>query len=109
VDALLYFQDTGCIPKGCHESFITLVPKVRDPTNLGQYRPIYKIITKVMSCRIKGALREVIDDSQQAFLKDRGMLNSVLVANEVVEELRRYERRGLCLKVEYEKAYDLVR
>jgi len=37
------------------------------------------------------------------------MLDSVLVANEVVEELRRSERRGLCLKVDYEKAYDSLR
>jgi len=37
------------------------------------------------------------------------MLDSVLVANEVAEEIRRYRKRGLCLKVDYEKAYDLVR
>jgi len=37
------------------------------------------------------------------------MLDSVLVANEVVEELKGHERRGFCLKVDYEKAYDSVR
>ena len=51
----------------------------------------------------------MIDVSQSVFLKCRGMLDSVLVANEVVEELRRSERRGLCLKVDYEKAYDSLR
>jgi len=29
-----YFRKTGCIPKRCNTSFIALVPKVRDPTNL---------------------------------------------------------------------------
>jgi len=109
------FQEMGCIPKGCNASFITLVPKVKDPTSINQYRPIslvgslYKIITKVLSCRIKKMLPEVIDDCQSVFLKDGGMLDSVLIANEVIDELRRKGRKGLCLKVDYEKAHDSVR
>jgi len=98
VEVVHSFQKSGCIP-----------------TKLYQYRPIslmgaiYKIITKVLSCRIKGILPLVIDDSQSTFLKDKDMLDSVLVANEVVEELRRHGRSGLCLKMDYEKAYDSVR
>jgi len=37
------------------------------------------------------------------------MLDSVLTTNEVVEEVRRIWRSGVCLKVDYEKAYDSVR
>ena len=40
VAALSLFHETGCIPKGCNASFIALVPKVRDPSKLEQYRPI---------------------------------------------------------------------
>jgi len=39
----------------------------------------------------------------------RGMLDNVLMTNEVVEKLERFGRSGLCLKVDYEKAYDSVR
>jgi len=87
---------------------------VCDLTKLNQYRPIslvgalYKIISKVLSCRIKNVLPSVIDESQSTFLKDKGMLDSVLVANEVVEELMRYGRSGICMKVDYEKAHDSV-
>ena len=101
--------------EGCNASFIALVPKVRDPSKLDQYKPIslvgaiYKIITEVLSCRIKRVLPMIIDDNQSTFLKGRGMLDSVFVANEAVEEFMRYRRSGLCLKVDYEKAYDLVR
>jgi len=42
-------------------------------------------------------------------LKDRDVLDSILVANEVVDELRRYGRSGLCLKVDFKKAHDSVR
>jgi len=70
---------------------------------------IYKVITKVLAGRIKTVLSSVINDWQSAFLKDRGMLDSVLMANEVIEDLRRSGRAGLCLKVDFKKAYDSVR
>jgi len=97
--AVHHFHETGTIPKGCKASFIALVPKVCDPTKLDQYRPIflvgalYKIISKVLSCRMKNVLPYIIDESHSTFLK----------------ELRRHGRRGLCLMVNYEKAYDSVR
>jgi len=115
VTALVVFHETDIIPKGCNVSFIALVPKVRDASKLEQYRPIslmgaiYKVISKVLAGKIKKVLPSVIDDSQSAFLKDRGMLDRVLMANEVLEDLRRSGRSELCLKVDFEKAYDLVR
>ena len=36
---------------------------------------------------IKDVLPLVIDENQLAFLKERGMLESVLMANEVIEEV----------------------
>ncbi|XP_068474695.1 uncharacterized protein [Phaseolus vulgaris] len=58
---------------------------------------------------MKEVLALVIDEHQSAFLRNRGLLDSVLIANEVVEEVRRNQRSALCFKVDYEKAYDLVR
>lgn len=72
------FNETGCIPKGCNASFIALVPKVRNPIQLDQYRPIslvgaiYKIIYKVLAGRIKNVLPMIINECQTVFLKDRG-------------------------------------
>jgi len=37
------------------------------------------------------------------------MLDNVLMANEIVEDLKRHGKSGLCIKVDYEKAYDSVR
>ena len=113
--ALHLFQETGIMPKGRNASFIALVPKVSDPLSLDQFRPIslveifYKIITKVLAVRMKEVLSLVIDENQYAFLSNKGMLDSVLMANEVVEEVRRNQRSALCFKVDYEKAYDSVR
>ena len=113
VEAMVLFHDFGYIPKGCNASFVALVPKVRDPSKLEQYRPIslvgvmYKVISKVLAERIKKVV--VIDECQSAFLKDRGILDNVLTANEVLEDLRRRRMSGLCLKVDLKKAYDSVR
>jgi len=115
VAALVLFHETGTILRGCNASFIALVPKVRDPVMLEQYRAIslvgtmYKIISKVLAGRMKNVLPSIIDESQSAFIKERGILDSVIMANEAVEDLRRNGRSGLCLKVDFEKAYDSVR
>jgi len=69
---------------------------------------IYKVIAKVLAGRIKKVLNSV-NKSQYAFLKGKGLLDSVLMANEVIEDLRRSGRSGLCLKVDFGKAYDSVR
>jgi len=69
---------------------------------------MYKVISKVLVERIKKVLPTVIDECQSAFLKDRGILDSVLTANEVIEDLRRCQMSGLCFKVDFEKAYDSV-
>jgi len=115
VEAVKQFHENGIIPKGCNASFVALVPKVRDPSRLEQYKPIslvgaiYKIIAKLLAERIKKVLPSVVDESQSAFLKDRGILDSLLMTNEVVEDIRRRGRSGLCLKVDFEKAYNSVK
>ena len=71
--AVKHFHSEGKIPKGCNASFITLIPKSENPQSLEEYRPIslvgclYKILTKVLSRRIKKVIEKVIDGSQSVF------------------------------------------
>jgi len=96
---VLCFQEMGHILHGYNASFITLVPKRNNPTNLNDFRPIslvgcvYKVIFKVLANRIKRVLPLVIDKSQLACLSGRGLLDSVLVANETVDYLKRGKLR----------------
>ncbi|GAU37376.1 hypothetical protein TSUD_22500 [Trifolium subterraneum] len=50
----------------------------------------------------------VISESQTAFVKDRQILDGILIANEVVDEARKSKKELMLFKVDFEKAYDLV-
>jgi len=110
--AIHSFHEFGYIPKGCNSSFITLIPKKDNPGNLGDYRPIslvgciYKIIAKILANRLKGVLQNVIDYTESAFLSGRGLLDNVLSANETVDFLRKERKKGVTVKLDYEKAYN---
>lgn len=72
---------------------------------------IYKIIAKVLANRFREVLSGRISMSQGAlaFVKDRQILDVVLIAYEAVEEYQSTKKRGLVFKVDFEKAYDHVR
>ncbi|XP_068503760.1 uncharacterized protein [Phaseolus vulgaris] len=112
--AVKNFHREGKIPKGCNASVLTLIRKSENPQSLEEYKPIslvsclYKILTKVLSNRIKKVIKKVIDGSQSAFLSNRGLLDSVLVVNEVVDDLKRRKKRGVIVKLDFEKAYNSV-
>jgi len=53
-------------------------------------------------------MNKIIDFRQSTFLEWRGLMDSVLVANEVLEEVKRKEKSYVFFKVYCEKAYDLV-
>ncbi|KHN07156.1 hypothetical protein glysoja_032017, partial [Glycine soja] len=71
------------------------------------FRPIslvgcmYKILTKILSWRIKPVLARVIDDCQSAFLEGRQLLHSVLVVNETLDEVKRIVKQCILFKVDY--------
>ena len=108
------FYVNGIFPRGSNASFIVLIPKVKNPQHLEEYRPIsligcmYKIVVKLLANRMKKIMSVVIDERQAAFIEGRHLLQSALIANEVVEEARRGQKPCIVFKVDYEKAYDSV-
>ena len=94
---------------------ITLVLKVQEANNIKQYRPIYllnvnyKGITKVLTNRFSTLAQTVIGGNQTGFVKGKNILKGVVVLHEVIHELKRTKRKGIILKIDFEKAYDKVR
>lgn len=100
--------------KAISASFLTLVPKCKNPQRLEEYRPIsiigsmYKLLAKVLAGRLKGVMRKVISETQNAFISGRNILDGVVVVNEVIDMAKRMKQQCLILKVDFQKAYDTV-
>ena len=101
-------------PTGSNVSFTCQIPKTNNPQQLRDFGPIslvgcvYKIISKILAIRLKKMINKVIDARQSSFLEGSGLMDGVLVANEVLDEMKRKKKSCVFFKVDYEKANDFV-
>lgn len=108
----LYFSKK--IYEHLNDIFIVLIPKCSDALELKDYRPIsllssvYKIISKVLSSRLKRAMKGIIAQPQSTFVERRQILDSVLNDNECIKDRRLSGKNGVVCKLDLEKAYDHV-
>ncbi|MCI37711.1 RNA-directed DNA polymerase (Reverse transcriptase), partial [Trifolium medium] len=51
---------------------------------------------------------KVISETQSAFVKGRQILDGILIANEVVDDVKKRKKELLIFKVDFEKACDLI-
>jgi hypothetical protein len=102
------------LTKGLNATFIALITKVDSPQRLNDFRPIslvgslYKILAKVLANRLRLVIGSVISESQTTLVKDRQILDGILIANEIVDEAQKSKKELLLFKVDFEKAYDSV-
>ncbi|XP_019257859.1 PREDICTED: uncharacterized protein LOC109236094 [Nicotiana attenuata] len=69
---------------------------------------IYKIISKVLSNRLKKVLDVSVSSSENAYVEGRQILNATLVENELVDSRRKNREPDLLCKLDLEKAFDRV-
>jgi len=65
-------------------------------------------LAKVLSNRLRSVIGSVISETQFEFVKDRQILDGILVANGVVDEARKPNKELMLFKVNFENAYDSV-
>lgn len=81
---------------------------------MAEYRPIclvgclYKILAKILDLRLKRVIGKLISNKQSKFVPGRNISDGVLVVKEVLGLAKREDMSCLVLKVDYEKAYDIV-
>jgi len=60
-------------------------------------------MSKVLSLRLKKVISNLIDYRQSTFLKGKSLLDSVIMANEVLEDVKRKKKSCVFFKVDYEE------
>lgn len=102
---MVEFHRNGKLTKGINSTFIALIPKVTSPQRLNDFRPIslvgciYKVLAKILANRLREVVGSVVSKSQSAFVKGKHILDSILIANEVVDEARRMNKELMLFKV----------
>ena len=112
---ILEFFQNGSIPKKMNMTWVTLVSKFEGAKDIKDFRPIsmvgcvYKVIAKILSRRLKGVMCGLVSEEQSTFAQGRKILDGALIAYEMVHWMKKNNKRGARIKLDFQKAYDSVK
>ena len=115
VHAVLSCLNSGSLFPGLNHTFISLIPKIKNPEFITEFQPIalcnmlYKLVSNVLTNRLKKVLPHIISESQRAFQSNKAISDNILVAFETLHHMK-HKKGGkvghLALKLDISKAYD---
>ncbi|KAK9986185.1 hypothetical protein SO802_031136 [Lithocarpus litseifolius] len=82
------------IPAEFNYTYVTLIPKVKNPEKISEFRPIslcnviYKLISKVLANRLKPLLPSIVSENQSAFQAGRVITDNILMAFETLHYMK---------------------
>ena len=109
--------NSGSMPSHLNMTHIALIPKVKNPISIIEFRPIslcnvvYKLISKVLANHLKKILHYIISPTQSAFIPVRLITDNILAVYETLHTM--HSRMGgkksfMAVKLDMSKAYDRV-
>jgi hypothetical protein len=93
VHAVLEVLNSGFMPPSLNLTHIALIPKIKNPSCVNEFRPIslcnvlYKLISKVLANRLKKILHLIISPTQSAFIPGRLITDNILAAYETLHTM----------------------
>lgn len=78
-----HFFTIGKLPSTINLTHIRLIPKIKSPKLVSEYMTIalcnvyYKVISKILSLRLKPVLQAIISENQSAFIPGRDISDNV--------------------------------
>jgi len=94
---------------------ITCLPKPGKPKEyLKNWRPItllnvdYKILSTVISNRLKLYLDKLISSSQKGFVRGRQIGECTRLVSDIITDLKNKNKSGILLLIDFEKAFDSI-
>ena len=113
--AVQSFFVKGFLPKRLNSTILALIPKKQEANVMKDYRPIsccnvlYKLISKILARRLKIILPKCITWNQSAFIKERLLMEIILLATELVKDYHKDTVSPRCaMKIDISKAFDSV-
>uniref|UniRef100_A0A803PJN1 Reverse transcriptase domain-containing protein n=1 Tax=Cannabis sativa TaxID=3483 RepID=A0A803PJN1_CANSA len=111
------FFTTGCLPVNLNDTNVVLIPKKKKPELITEMRPIslcnvlYKVISKVLTNRMKHLMGSIISENQSAFIPGRLITDNIMISFEVLHYLKRRQQGKdgvMALKLDLSKAFDRI-
>ena len=105
------------IPQEFNFTYVTLIPKVKNPEKISEFRPIslcnviYKLISKVLANRLKPLLPSIVSENQSAFQAGKMITDNILMAFETLPYIKNDQTGNtgsMALKLDISKAYNRV-
>ena len=114
LSAVDYARVSGCIPSSLNSTFLALIPKKENRFTFVDFRPIslcnllYKLISKVISMRLKHFLDSHISIEQYGFLKNRQIVEPIDIVQDTLDTVKTKNSCALILKLDLVKVFDRV-
>jgi hypothetical protein len=93
---------------------LSLIPKVENVIEMKLFRSIsllncrFKIFSKVLTLRLEKVSQRLVSKEHSTFMQGRYILESVVIAHELVHYIHKSKEHRVIIKLDYKKAYDRV-
>lgn len=102
------------MPEEWTEAIIIPIHKKGDKQQCRNYRGIslistaYKVFSKILQKKLEPYLKEVINEKQAGFIKNRSTTDQIFILKEAISKYWEYNKTMAILFVDFRKAYDSI-